>query len=126
KKTPAKNKPAAKKKKTVAAKKKQAAPKKPKKPTGVLPTAEEEARFWSLIEDAWSTQSAEINAARAALATREPGDDDAGEDVEEALDAVEDSLRAAFANEDFPKEELVAMDRVLERKLYDIDRADVQ
>src|SRR5207237_890365 len=80
--------------------------KKPK-PANILPTAEEEARFWSLIEDAWATQSAEINAARRALTTREPGDDDGGE-IEEALDAVIHSLRAAFRNEDFPREELVA------------------
>ena len=37
-----------------------------------------------------------------------------------------ESLRAAFANEDMPKEEIVVMDRVLERKLYDIDRSDIQ
>jgi hypothetical protein len=114
-------------KKPAKAKKPAAAkPKKPPKPTGLLPTAEEEARFWSLIEDAWGTQSAEINAARLALATRTPSEDDEAGDLEEAADGVLDSLRAAFENEDFPKEELVAMDRVLERKLYDIDRADVQ
>ena len=96
------------------------------KPAAVLPTAAEETRFWSLIEDAWAAQSSAINAARLALAKREPGgDDDAGE-IEEALDGVEQGLRAVFENEDFPKAELVAMDRVLERKLYDIDRADIQ
>jgi hypothetical protein len=130
KKKPAKSKkPVAKKpakKKTVAPKKQQkkAKPKAPPKPAGILPTAEEEARFWSLIEDAWATQSAETNAARLGLATRDPGHH--GEDVEAALDGVEQALRAVFSNEDFPQEELVAMDRVLERKLYDIDRADIQ
>ena len=108
---------------------KHAAPaKKATKPKAALPTPEEEVRFWSLIEDAWATQSAEVNASRKALATRDPNGEDEPDtgSVDEALEAVVDSLRAAFANEDFPREELVAMDRVLERKLYDIDRAAIQ
>lgn len=106
-----------------ASKKKPAPPKKP----ALVPTAEEEARFWSLIEDAWATQSPEVNAARKALATRDPeGDEPELDDLDGALDAVMESLRAAFANEDMPQQEVVAMDRVLERKLYDIDRQDIQ
>jgi len=129
-----KKKPAAKKKpapkgkaKTKKKPAKKAKPTAKKKPSTILPTAAEEARFWSLIEDAWAAQSPAINATRLALAKREPGgDDDAGGEIEEALDGVEEGLRAVFENEDFPKDELVAMDRVLERKLYEIDRADIQ
>jgi hypothetical protein len=96
------------------------------KPRELLPTAEEETRFWSLIEDAWATQSAEVNAARKALAARDEDDDPELEAIDAALEGVLASLRAAFANEDFPQEELVAMDRVLERKLYNIDRQEIQ
>lgn len=92
---------------------------------GTLPTPAEEARFWSLLEDAWSTQGKEANAARRALATRDPEEDADTAPVEEALDGMIESLRAAFAFADFPREELLAMDRVLERKLYQIDRKDV-
>lgn len=93
--------------------------------TGTRPTAAEEARFWSLLEDAWSTQGDEVNATRLALATREPGDEADTVAIEEALDRVMESLQAAFSFADFPRDELVAMDRVLERKLYDIDRSDI-
>lgn len=101
---------------------------KPKrKDEGLLPTPEEEARFWELIEDAWAAQGKEVNKARLAMSKRKP-DDDEDEDaslVDDALDGFIESLSAVFSFEDFPREELVAMDRVLERKLYDIDRHDV-
>jgi len=134
---PAKNKPAAKTAKKTAAKtttktaaEKPAgkAVKAPEKNRDALPTTEEEARFWSLIEDAWATQSADANAARKALAKRDDDDDDEPdiEVLEEALDGMLGSLRAVFTNEDFPQKELVAMDRVLERKLYAIDTQAIQ
>ncbi|MEO6775017.1 MAG: DUF4240 domain-containing protein [Kofleriaceae bacterium] len=121
------NKPAPKQAKTSTPRRSAAGtPRSPKIPKDILPTAAEEARFWSLIDDAWATQSAEVNAARKALATRDPDTEIDNAAVDEALDAVLVGLHAAFANEDFPEQELVAMDRVLERKLYDVDRADVQ
>jgi hypothetical protein len=85
-------------------------------------TAAEEARFWSMVEDAWEQVGAEPSARRKALAERD-GDDDAY-----ALDAYLgeflENLRALST--DLSSEELTALDRVVERKLYDIDRADVQ
>jgi Protein of unknown function (DUF4240) len=64
-----------------------------------MPTAAEESRFWSLIESAW------VGVAE--------GD----------LDAFHDRLQALSA--ELSAEELTVMDRVIERKLYDLDRADV-
>ncbi len=94
----------------------------------VLPTLEETDRFWSLIEDAWATQSDDAKAARAALIARQPGEelDDQVAIVDDALDGVMDNLRAVFEFEGCPQSELVAMDRVLERALYAIDRSDIQ
>jgi hypothetical protein len=64
-----------------------------------IPTAAEEARFWSRIGSAWEGV--------------------AGRD----LDAFLANLEALSA--DLPAEELTDLDRVMERKLYDLDRADV-
>lgn len=90
---------------------------------GRLPTAEEEERFWALIEAAWQRVGCRANEARRALATRKP-DPEADYDVDEALDdfirALTDECRGLSG------EELTDLDRVLERKLYDIDRADIQ
>ena len=84
-----------------------------------------EAQFWSLIEEAWQARGAAANDARNALTTRDPDDDDADTAaVDGVLDDVIASLRARF--EAMPQDELVAMDRVLERKLYDIDRQEIQ
>jgi hypothetical protein len=76
-----------------------------------LPTSAEEARFWSLIEDAWATQSKRANKLRKALATRDLDDDEEPdlEAIEEALEGVLASLRAVYSSNDFPKEELVAL-----------------
>lgn len=52
---------------------------------GRLPTAEEEERFWALIEAAWQRVGRRANEARRALATRKP-DPEADYDVDEALD----------------------------------------
>jgi hypothetical protein len=89
-----------------------------------LPSAEDEARFWALVEAAWAQCSAEANRVRGALAMRAP-DPDAG------LSAVDGALPVflgALTDEcrELTGGELTSLDRVLERKLYDIDRADVQ
>lgn len=105
-----------------------AAPKKPaaKKKTGARPTPAQEARFWALIEDAWATQSAKANKQRKALATRDPDADDEPDAalVDEALEAVIEQLEATLRKMD--QASLVAFDLVLERKLYDIDRQEIQ
>jgi hypothetical protein len=95
--------------------------------TGELPTEADETRFWALIESAWNRLDPAANEARHALARRDPGldpDSDAElEAVDEHLDEFTESLRAAC--EGMTSEELTALDRVLERKLYEIDREDI-
>ena len=86
-----------------------------------LPSAEDEACFWALVEAAWVQCSAEANRVRRALAARAPGD----------LCAVEGALPVFLRTltdqcRELPGGELTSLDRVLERKLYDIDRADIQ
>jgi hypothetical protein len=89
-----------------------------------LPSAEDEARFWALMEAAWAQCSAEANRVRRALVARTPGRD-------ADLFAIDDALPVflgALADQccSLPGGELTSLDRVLERKLYDIDRADIQ
>ena len=80
-------------------------------------------RFWSLIETAWQTVGGKPKA-RQKLAEGKLSDDKA-EDLadtleEEVLPALQEQLDQLSA------EELLAFDRILERKLYDLDRAEVQ
>ncbi|WP_106398613.1 DUF4240 domain-containing protein [Actinocorallia populi] len=92
---------------------------------GRVPAAEEEERFWGLVEAAWGASGAEVARARRALASRAPGT--------EAWDllGVVDGALGAFLRElagrcgGASAEELTVLDRVLERKLHEIDRADV-
>ncbi|MBF6335349.1 DUF4240 domain-containing protein [Nocardia abscessus] len=87
-----------------------------------IPTAADESRFWGLIESAWERVGAEPNALRKALADRR-GDDEAYA-IDKHLDTFLGHLRAL--SEPLSSEELTALDRVLERKLFDIDRSDIQ
>ncbi|NUP63519.1 MAG: DUF4240 domain-containing protein [Nonomuraea sp.] len=94
-----------------------------------LPEGDED-RFWGLVEAAWAPLGPEAGRARQALARRTP---DPGSDLYEdpALILVQDKLKEFLANlsalsRDLTADELVSLDRVAERKLYDIDRADVQ
>src|SRR5689334_20889333 len=87
-----------------------------------VPSAEDEARFWVLMEADWAQCSAEANRVRRALAARAP-------DLDADLSAVDGALPvflSALADQcrALPGGELASLDRVLERKLYDIDRAD--
>jgi len=84
-----------------------------------------ETRFWSLIEEAWQERGTAANDARNSLTIRDPDEGDADtEAVDEVLDDVIAYLRAQFNA--MPQDELALMDRVLERKLYDIDRQEIQ
>ncbi|WP_207905569.1 DUF4240 domain-containing protein [Nocardia alba] len=77
-------------------------------------TPEDISRFWNLIESAWTaTGTAPSTALRSA-------DGDLGS----RLDAFLAQLSALSA--DFSSADLTALDRVAERALYDIDRADIQ
>ncbi|TDD91067.1 DUF4240 domain-containing protein [Actinomadura darangshiensis] len=87
----------------------------------------DEERFWDTIEAAWAPLATDANAARQALATRAP-DSDPWEMpeisvVEKALDGFLRNLTAAAR--ELTSGELTDLDRVCERLLYDIDRADI-
>ncbi len=89
-----------------------------------LPNADDEARFWALVESAWEPLGPEPRAIRRALAERDPAA--GGVDIyaiDASLPAFLDNLRTLGA--DLSSEELTALDRVMERKLYDVDRADI-
>lgn len=86
-----------------------------------IPTAAEEARFWSMVESAWERVGDEPSALRKALVGRD-GDDEL-DAVGRHLDTFLDHLLAL--TEGLSSEELTSLDRVVERKLYDLDRADV-
>ncbi len=86
-----------------------------------IPAAADEARFWTLIESAWELVGDEPAALRKALIHRE--NDDAVPAVEAQVPHFLGHLRGL--SEELSSEELTALDRVLERKLYDLDRADI-
>lgn len=87
-----------------------------------IPTAAEESRFWSLIESAWEQVGAEPSARRKALIERES--DDEAYAIDAFLGEFLHNLRVL--SENLSSAELTDLDRVLERKLYDIDRAAIQ
>jgi hypothetical protein len=81
----------------------------------------DESRFWLMIEAAWNAVGGHVEA-RQAIAE--------GRDAEKHAYSLDDALRSFIAAlrqqlADLPAEELLAFDRILERKLYDIDRADI-
>ncbi|MFE7746515.1 DUF4240 domain-containing protein [Nocardia sp. NPDC057455] len=87
-----------------------------------IPTPAEESRFWGLIESAWERVGAEPNRLRKALSDRQS--DDEAYAIDKYLNSFLDHLRAL--SEPQSGEELTALDRVLERKLFDLDRSDIQ
>jgi hypothetical protein len=77
----------------------------------------DEQEFWRILEVAWSAAPIEAR-------QRPPGKGDL-EAVDTALEStVIPALRRIL--HDLPAAELAAFDRVLERKLFDLDRVDVQ
>ncbi|RGC68325.1 hypothetical protein C5N14_13930 [Micromonospora sp. MW-13] len=89
-----------------------------------LPSVEDEARFWSLVETAWERLGPGPAALRRALRERDPAAGDVDPDsVAEWFAPFLDNLRALGA--DLSSEELTGLDRVVERKLHEIDRADI-
>ncbi|GAA1289923.1 DUF4240 domain-containing protein [Saccharothrix xinjiangensis] len=91
----------------------------------ILPTAAEEARFWALLDNAWAGLGPEADGLRRALTRRDPAEEafEEAAQLEEHLDRLVEVLRETSAG--LPAEELTALDRVVERKLHDIDRRDV-
>ncbi len=91
---------------------------------GRLPAPEHEERLWALLESAWSRLRPEVNQARRALASRAPGSDADTTLIDRSLDAMLANLTDDCAA--LSGEELTDLDRVVERRLYDIDREDIQ
>ncbi|NUS90949.1 MAG: DUF4240 domain-containing protein [Nocardia sp.] len=87
-----------------------------------IATAAEESRFWDLIDTAWAHVGPQPDELRKGLADRQ-SDDEAF-----ALDPhlPEFLARLRALTEQLSGAELTALDRVAERKLHDIDRADIQ
>jgi hypothetical protein len=79
-------------------------------------------RFWALIESAGRSVAGQAEARRA-LTAGELSEDDADE-LAEALDDFTSEVKEQL--DELSADELLAFDRILERKLYDIDRADIQ
>jgi hypothetical protein len=75
-----------------------------------------------MLESAWKSAGGKT-ATRRKLAEGKLSEEKA-EALVESLDEVIPALHAQL--DQLPAEELLAFDRILERKLYDIDRADVQ
>jgi hypothetical protein len=81
----------------------------------------DDERFWAMIESAWRTIGGQTEARRE-LAAGELSEDDAdnlAESLEDFIPALQEQL------DELSADELLAFDRMLERKLYDIDRADI-
>ena len=83
-----------------------------------------ETQFWSIIDNAWKA-SPELPAHReSALRTiTHPETKDDHEAYIEGEEPFIDAIRQQL--DELPAEDLLAFDRILERKLYDIDREDV-
>src|SRR5262245_30515546 len=82
----------------------------------------DEKRFWSMIESAWKSAGGMTKQRQKLAAGKlsEDGADELMEAVEEMVEALREQL------DELPKEELMEFDRILERKLYDIDRSEIQ
>ena len=83
----------------------------------------DEKRFWSMIEDAWTGVEGSATA-REKLAQGELDEENAQQLAQQSWTEVVPALQAAL--ERLPKDELLQFDRLLERKLYDIDRSEIQ
>lgn len=78
--------------------------------------------FWAMIESAWKAVGGRLQA-RQKLATGKLSQDKA-EELQEILEDVIPALQKQLNL--LSAEDLLAFDRILERKLYDIDREDIQ
>ncbi|GGN03543.1 hypothetical protein GCM10010109_09830 [Actinoplanes campanulatus] len=90
----------------------------------VLPSPADEARFWALLEAAWAELGDEPAAVRQRLIQRAPGAyPEWLYDLDPWMDPFLERLRGL--SDGLGSGELTGLDRVLERKLYDLDRRDV-
>jgi hypothetical protein len=90
-----------------------------------VPAVTDETRFWALIESAWAACGPAAADLRASLTKRDPAEDDGWETVETlALDEFLEQLTVLSA--DLTSAELTDLDRVVERLLFVVDRAEIQ
>jgi len=82
----------------------------------------DEATFWSMIESAWQPVGGKA-VQRKKLAQGKLSEE-AADVLSESLDEVIGSLHESL--EELSADDLLEFDRILERKLYDIDRAEIQ
>ena len=82
----------------------------------------DDSRFWSMIETAWQTVGGKLKM-RQKLADRKLSEEKA-EELLESLEEVIPALREQLG--ELSAAELLAFDRILEKKLYEIDRAEIQ
>jgi hypothetical protein len=80
----------------------------------------DEARFWTLIAGAWPPLEQAIRLQQMAFTGELKGSDDLYPIQKQMLATLTDALNQLDADE------LLTFDRILERKLYDLDRADIQ
>jgi hypothetical protein len=88
-----------------------------------IPVPADEAWLWALVEAAWAPLGSGIREVRQELVTRHPGSRADISILEGALPAFLDIL--AGCSRGLSPDELTRLDRVVERKLWELDRADV-
>jgi hypothetical protein len=81
-----------------------------------------EKRFWSMIEKAWESVGG-FKKQRSNLAKGKLSEDEADE-LADAANEMAEVLREDLS--ELNQADLLEFDRILERKLYDIDRAEIQ
>ncbi len=82
----------------------------------------DETKFWDLIEKAWQAVGGR-NIERNKLSKGKLSEDK----VDALLDALEDVIPALQSSLDaLSRDDLLAFDQILERKLYELDREEVQ
>jgi hypothetical protein len=89
----------------------------------IAPAPGDEARLWSLLEAAWARLGRDVGQARQDLVVRPSGTPADTAVLKGALPHLLDVLRGLCQG--LPAGELITLDRVVERKLWEIDRADV-
>lgn len=82
-----------------------------------------EERFWDIIETSWSQAGPDVNQARQNLLSNSISDLDS----KNLSEALKESVVLVYEDQidDLRKPQLVEFDRILERKLFDIDREDI-
>lgn len=82
----------------------------------------DENKFWHMIEDAWREVS-DSASPRSALAHGKLSAEDAESLAEQSSSEMVPALELML--EELPQEELLRFDRILEQKLYELDRAEI-